>query len=283
MRGERVSIDGRVGEFGDFAPDELLSANFVYQKVAVFGRRVVAPELAVEVLNTAYAALYSDASGRYADERLSADRCGDGYLHANMEILQSDTMAHEITALLDANGYPVAGGALVAVYVFPDAEGRAVRLISCEKQLAWRDFSHTTGVKALVLPCDVPFAGYRTAASLTAQTCAKLYARRRGLDAAISENAAGILTTLDDAPLFVAAGGRVFAAPAAESAERRMGMTACSAAGLELHEQCFTVADLPHFDEIFAFTPQGVTSVGELGGRSLPHSLAARVCRSLVG
>jgi hypothetical protein len=254
MKGERVIIDGRVGEFGALAPDELLAANFVYQKIAVFGRRAMGVRWAAEVLEAAWAAMATPEYGT-----------------------PQDTLSREITALLDANGYPAGGGVLVAVYVFPDADGRPVRLISCEKQLVWREMSHSTGVRALVVPCEVPFAGCRTAASLAAQTCAGLYARRRGYDAAICENAAGVLTTMGDAPLFAAEANRVFVAPSADSVERRMGIAACRAAGLELYEEGFTAAALPHFDEVFALTPQGITSISELDGRSLTHSLAAKV------
>ncbi len=252
MKGERVSIDGRLAEFGGLSPDELLAANFVYQKIAVFGRRVIAPGLAAETIAAACKALYDNSP-------------------------TLDGLPGEITALLDANGYPAGGGALVAVYVLPDG----TRLISCEKQLAWRNISRTTGVRAMVVPCEVPFAGYRTAASLAAQNCAGLYARRRGFDMAICENAAGVFTTLSDAPLFAAAGDSVLVAPSADCMERRMGVAACLAAGLKVLEQGFTAADLPRFDEVFAVTPQGIVSVGELDGRSLPHSLALRVLTSL--
>lgn len=252
MRGERVIIDGRVGDLAEFAPDELLAANFIYQKVAVFGRRVVAPGMVAEVLAAACKALYET-------------------------VPHLDGLSDEIIKLLDANGYPAAGGVLVAVYILPDG----TRLISCEKQLAWREFSNTTGVRAMVVPCEVPFAGYRTAASLAVHNCARLYAARRGFDAAMCENGAGMLMTLDDAPLFAAAGGNVFVSLSADCVERRMGIEACRKAGLDVDEQGFAASDLPRFDEIFAVTPRGVTSVGELDGRSLPHSLAAQVLISL--
>ncbi len=220
MRGDLISVNGELSPFGNFAPDELLSANFVYQKIAVFGRKVRDANKATQTLTGACKALF----GIYL--------CWDG-------------LEQEIVSLLDANHYPERGGALVAAYVFPDG----MRMLSCERQLVWSEFSHTTGVRALVVPYDVSFAGYPTASSLAAHGAATQFARIRGFDVAIGENSAGMTIGLGEWPIYGVSGGEIIEGP-------------------------LVVCDLDRLDEIFAPTPWGITSIGELNGRYLPHSMA---------
>lgn len=257
MTGDLVCVDGAMVRFGDrFPPDTLLAANFVYQKVAVFGRRTAAAEWAAEIAGGSYKVLYGHAAG-----------------------ITGGIIEREAAALLDANGYPAECGAIVAIYLIPNDADVPVRLLSCERQLVWRDYSVSTGGRAAVVPCDAPFVGHRTAASLAAQTCATAYARRLGFSSALCENGSGALVTLGDSPVFAAASGRIFTAPpdpAADSVERRIGIEVCESAGLYVSESAVTATDLPDIEELFALTPQGIESIREVGGnaRALSHSLA---------
>ncbi len=218
----------------------------------------MAMEQTAEVVNAAYEALYSHYAG-----------------------LTAEVLEREIVELMDANDYPHGGGAVVVLYLIPQAGG-AIRMLSCERQLAWDRHAHTTGVRALVVPYDLSFAAYRTAAALAAHGCAQAYARRSGYDAAVGQGASGALWGVGDAPLFAATGERVVVATAGDGVERRSGIAACRKAGLEVYEGAVMGEELGGFDEIFAITPQGVTSVGEIDGRVLPHSLARMVLKYLA-
>lgn len=55
----------------------------------------------------------------------------------------------EAVKVLDINGYPAGGGAVVAAYVWDD-----MTMVSVARQLPWRDFFHTKGLTEL--PADFP-------------------------------------------------------------------------------------------------------------------------------
>lgn len=254
MKGDRVSINGTVASFGDsaFTPDTLLAANFIYQKIHTLAHRPLQAQWAAEILETSYMALYGRAAG-----------------------VSAELLATETGALLRANNYPQAS-TLVALYIIPD--GRPVRMLSCEKQLVYKGYAVTTGLKCAVVPYEWPFPQHRTAVSLAAHTYAADYVRRKGFDAAISENAAGVMVSLGENPLFAVAGNKALTLSiedgAADSVERRLGIMACEDAGLTVCEHPLATADVAGFDELFGVTPQGIASIQQVGGRLLPHSLA---------
>ncbi len=253
MKGDRVSINGAVGAWGDgFAPDALLSANFIYQKIHTLAYHPLQVQWAVEIAEMSYKALY----GREA-------------------VISAELLTAEIGALLRANNYPAAS-TLVSLYLIPD--GPPVRLLSCEKQLVYKGYALQTGLSCTAVPYEWPLPQHKTAVSLAAHTYAADYARRKGFNAAIAENNAGTMVSLGANPLFAVMDDRVLTLSiedgAADSVERRLGIVACEDAGLTVCEHPLTVGDIERFDELFAVTPQGIASVREIEGRVLPHSLA---------
>ncbi|MDL2319634.1 aminotransferase class IV [Alistipes sp. OttesenSCG-928-B03] len=259
MKNDLVSINGELRAFGDAfgAPDGLLAANFVYQKMNVLGYAPLRAEWHAEIAEISYQTLYGT-------------NCG----------LDTEALNREVHALLTANRYP-RSGVLVSLYLMPavDGSGQPVRLLSCEKQLVFKDYAlWNTGLKCIVLPYEYPYPQFRTAASLAAHTYATDYARRMGADAAICENRAGMLTGVGENPLFVSENRMVFTPPLddaiPDSAERRLVIEACHRAGITIAERVLTADTLTNCDELFTVTPQGFASIRQYAGQIYPHSLA---------
>lgn len=257
---DSISINGALTDKPPLPLDTLLSANFVWQMITVFGRRVVKAEWAVEVVQRAYNTLYGDST------------------HLTAPLLEQ-----EVKALLNANGLPERGGAVVSLYLFPGG----MRVLSCERQLAWREFSHQTGLRAESVSYDAPFDAIPSAAALAAHTCALAMARRTGSDIALHE-VAGQYVSAGQWPLFAVTGGtpeqrgRIIAPPTCDSVQRRLGLAACRAAGLTVAERPLPAAEVATLEELFAVTPSGIASIFELpAAPTLSHSLAARIVAHL--
>ena len=254
MKGDRVSINGAVVPFGDgvMAPDALLAANFVYQKIHTLAYRPLQAQWAVEIAETSYRALYGRVAG-----------------------VDAELLAVEAGALLRANNYPAAS-TLVSLYFIPD--GPPVRLLSCDKQLVYKGYALSTGLRCTVVPYEWPLSQHKTALSLAAHTYAADYARRKGFDAAIAVNGTGAMVSLGDNPLFAVVGDKALTLSiedgAADSVERRLGIAACEDAGLTVCEHSLSSDDMERIDELFGVTPQGIASIRQIDGRLLPHSLA---------
>lgn len=276
MKGDLVCLDGRITEFGKAVPDPdaLLSANFIYQKIHVLGRTTLHAAWHAEIAEVSYGALY----GREAAGSPEALRPG---------AVSAEVLEQEVRALLDANRYPQAS-TLVTLYLIPSESGEPQRLLSCERQLLYKGYAMWhTGLRCAVVPYEYPFAPHKTAVSLAAHTYAAGYARRKGFDAAVAENGAGVLTGLGESPLFAGVRNTVVTTPiddgAADSVERRFGIAVCEDMGLAVAEHPLESAHLGEFEELFAVTPQGIVSVREIGGRLLPHSLAKTIAERMKG
>ena len=257
MKGDRISINGKIVPFGDsgLTPEELLSSNFIYQKIHTLGYRTLQSEWAAEIADMSCKALYD---------------CPAGFTR--------ESLAKEVEALLAANRYPPAS-TLVTLYLIPGyGDGPPARLLSCEKQLVYKGYAVATGISCVAVPYEYPFWPHKTAISLAAHTYAAGYARRQGFDGAIAENAAGVMTGFGENPLYAVAGHKVLTPSidcgAADSVERRLGIMACEDAGLTVCEHSVSSTEAAGFDEIFSVTPQGITSIQQLGDRLFPHSFA---------
>lgn len=257
MKNDLISIDGRLVPFGEsgFAPDSLLSSNFIYQTIHTFAHRPLHAHWAAEIAEMSCRALYGAPSG-----------------------VTAELIAREAGALLRANGYPSAGSTLASLYLIPLGDAPPVRMMTCRKQLVYKGYTVTVGLECTVVPYDCPFPQHKTAVSLAAHTYAADYAERMGFGGAIAENAAGVMAGLGDNPLFAVAGKKILTPSmddgAADSIERRLGIAVCEDAGFGVYEHPVSVADLRDFDELFALTPQGIVSIRQAGDRLFPHSLA---------
>lgn len=263
MKNDLISIDGNIIPFSDsgFAPDDLLSANFIYQKIHTLAHRPMHAQWIAEIAEMSCRALYG-----YSSE------------------ITAKLIDKEVGALLSVNRYPLSASTLVTLYLIPD-NGRWVRMMSCQKQLVYSGYALTTGVTCAVVPYDYPFPQHKTAVSLASHTYGAGYAIRNGFGGAIAENAEGVMTGLGENPIFAIAGNKALTPPmengAADSVERRLGITVCEDAGLVVGEYPISSADILDFDEIFSVTPQGVTSIRQINNRLLPHSMAKNILEIL--
>lgn len=263
MKNDLISIDGRLVAPHDsgFSPDALMSCNFIYHNVNTLAHRTLHAQWAAEILEMSYRALY----GRSSD-------------------VTGEIIDNEAGALLRANGYPPAS-TLVSIYLIPSENGVPVRMMTCRKQLIYKGYAVTVGLECAVVPYDYPFPQHKTAVSLTAHTYAANYAERMGFGGVIAENAAGVMIGVGENPLFVAAGNKILTPAmddgAADSIERRLGITLCEDSGFGVYEHPVSVRDLLDFDEIFTLTPQGIASIRQAGDRLFPHSLAKNLLPQL--
>lgn len=261
MIGDLISINGKICPAGDtgISPDDILAGNFIYQKIHVTEHCPLHPATHIELLDTAYTSLYGRRTG-----------------------LTVKTLNEETETLLAANRYPK-GSMQMAVYVLPDGKtGSAMRILSCDKQLLYRGYElWHTAEKAIILPYEYPFAPFKTAVSLAANTYATDYARRKGAGVAIAENNSGIIYGAGENPLFAVVENTVFTTPlgdgACDSVERRIGITACEAEGIQVEETPLTKNMLAECQEIFVVTPGGVTSIRECNKNIYPNSTAGRI------
>lgn len=256
MKTDLISVDGAIVEFGDpkIKPDTLLSSNFIYHNINTLEHRPLHSQWAAEIIEMSYGALYGRPAG-----------------------ITRKVIDDEVYALLRANSYPPAS-TLVSIYVIPTGEDTPRRMITCRKQLIYKGYSVSVGLECTIISYDYPFPQHKTAISLASHTYAMHYAERTGFGAAIAENSAGVMVSMGENPLFAAVGNRILTPAmddgAADSIERRLGIAMCEDAGFEVYEYPIGVAEMGEFDEIFAITPQGITSIRQVGERMYPHSLA---------
>lgn len=191
-----------------------------------------------------------------------------------------ERFAEQAEALAAAERYP--SGVSGFVRVEADAEGRTRFLpagVSLYAGYAFRSLRP----RGATLRYDYPL----TEAPTSAREAAEVLARRRvadaGAEVAVRCDAAGVLRTADDAPLFAVCGRTVLAAPGPPSVERRLALRAIEAAGLEGHEAPFGREALPDLDELFYVDHRGVTALSHCDGQPLMALLAERVAEALEG
>ena len=267
MSGDKICVNGTLVEPANVGQsiDALLSGNFIYQKIHTLGHKVLYRDLHIEIADASYTALY----GRDA-------------------ALSQEMLDRDIALLLRENRYPT-GSNLVVLYLLPpkDEGEPPIRLLSCEEQMLYKGYVlwHKS-FDTLITPYEYPFPLHSTAVSLACHTYAQRYARRKGMDAAVTENYSGILTGMGEHPLFALRGNEVCTTAidsgAADSVERRIGIAACEAAGLLVLEQPIEKAQVKAFDEMFAVTPQGIISLRSCAGRTFPNTMARNIAARLA-
>lgn len=264
MKGDLISINGKLRrpEEVPISFDRLMASNFVYQRMHAIGQRVLQAPAHAALAQTAYRSLYGAGSG-----------------------ITENSLREETAALLAANRY-MQGSVSVMLYLFPDENGKPLRILSCEKQLLYKGYAlWHRGEKAVILPYEYPFPHFKTALSLAAGTYAAQYAQAKGAGIALAENHAGILYGAGDEPLFAVIGNNVLTTPvgqgACDSVERRLALAACVEAGKRMVEAPLTKELLDEYQELFIATTGGITSVKECGGNIYPNSTAHKVAEAM--
>lgn len=249
-------------------PDRLLTGNYVYQHIHTYDHRVLHSEAHIGLLRTALRALYG------AELRLDAD-----------------ALQRHIGELLRANRYP-RGSNCVTVRVYPhgvtsDSEEPEWQAEVTAQLLYPRYVLWHSRLMLDVLRCDNPFPGYPTGSSRLVAAYARERVRRAGADIAAVENGRGVLTGVDDEPLFVVLGRQVLSTPltdgAADSVLRRLVLRLCRTLGLTTTEYPLTRELLLRADEAFTVNVQGVVPILGFGSKRYYNLAADRISRRING
>jgi len=250
---DKVVYNGTLAEGWppDTAPDRLLSAPYLYQRILTFGRKPLHARTHMAIL---------------------ADALRD--LHGIEWSLSAERLQREVAELLTANRFPARSNG-VTLRVFPtgiadDGTGPDY-LLEATGPLFYPPY--TLWHKRLLIDvfrCDLPFASYPTALSLLAARWSREQAERNGADAAVLETGEGILTHIDGEPLFAVFGRQIMTTPTScgvpDTVMRRAILAAARAERLTIAEYPLTRGLLERCDEAFTASVQGIVSI--LGYRS---------------
>lgn len=244
-----------------------MSALYLYQTVHVLDGR---PRL-VE----AHAALLDEASRTLFGRPYAADPA---------------RLARRIAAVAAAERYPAGVSGFVRLELTADGDERLHPAgVSLYRGYALRSLTP----RAASCCYDTPFSEAPTSVREAAARLAAYEVRRSGADIAVHCTAGGVCLTADDGPLFAVRGHAVLTAPAAvvrdaaspafPSVERELALRAVRAAGLTAHEECFTAAELKHFDELFYADHRGLTSLSSCDGHPFMSLVAERIAAAAEG
>ncbi len=205
-----------------------------------------------------------------ASERLFGQRYAPG----------TQQLAARLEALAAAERYPAGVSGFVRIELGPDGTERLSPAgVSLYDGYAFRSITP----EAVTVDYDLPLSAAPTSAREAAAQLARLQAELGGAEVAIRCDSAGILRSANDAPLFGIGGHTVLTAPGSTGVERELALRAIVAAGLELREEPFGRADLPHLDELFFADHRGITSLSHCDGQPLMTFLAERVAEAMEG
>ncbi len=137
--------------------------------------------------------------------------------------------------------------------------------------------------RAATLQYDIPLVDAPTSARDAAEELARRQAQLLGAAVAVRCNAAGLLRTADDAPLFAIRHTTVLTPPAPYSVERELAMQAVLKAGFELCEEEIDRSRLPEFDELFYVDHRGLTALSRCDGQPYMTLFAERIAKALSG
>ena len=257
---DKICLDGQMISPDAFGEEkwqklqELRRQSYVYQRIHV--RDCCAPFLGrhMEIINSAMYTIYN------TDFSISENR-----------------IASDIEVLLKANGLRNRGNS-VLMMTFPGGN----YIIEHDRQLLYDGFVvwHTRPMLR-ILPCDCPFMSYPTSMSKAIAD----YAAGNPEQITVIENGRGILTNIDDEPLFLVKGNTAAVTPAenggAVTVMRELILAACEAAGMEIIEHPLTRKMLAEADEAFTASPQGIVSIKGWDNVRYFNIAAAKICTSL--
>lgn len=215
---------------------------YFYQRMTTCAHRLLHPQTHLEILNQLLNVTYGQT------------------LRLSPAALQQQTQQ-----LLAANHYPKQGNC-VTLRVYPSERHLPPEyLLVCSGQLYYP--SYTVWHKRLmltVMPCEYWFMGYPTGVSRQIARYSRTVAEQAGCDRAVIENMHGILTSVEDEPLFLVHNRQVFTSPieegATDSVMRRLVKAACREEKLDFQEIPLTREMLLACDEAFSASPQGLIS-----------------------
>lgn len=255
MTPDQIIWNGRIGSAEQCGTDigHLLNSDYVYQRIHVHRHQ----------------ALHAEAHLRIVNHALQS-------IHNTRIELSADQLREDIRKFFTVNHYPAPSNE-ITLYVFPhhpaDPFSPPTYLIGGATQLLYPLYKvwHTRPILSLY-PCDYPYMGYLTAISQRIASFSSEWARREGANVAVIENFDGVLTNVEDEPLFLVRGKDVTTSPrtdgATDSVMRRLVLKACANEGIQISERNLTRDMLLTCDEVFTPTTQGLVCMSEYAGRS---------------
>lgn len=168
------------------------------------------------------------------------------------------TIAESVSEMLRRNHYPMCG-VLVEMRCVADLDKFHI-LLFCGKVL----LDETWAVSAVrrtaeIIPYRIPFEEYYTSAS---REMFKLLGRER---LPIVETS-GVVHSVCGMPLCAVRDRKIIALTPWWSVENELVHRAAAKVGFEYETAVSKVSDFHSFDELFAVTPEGITSIGECSG-----------------
>lgn len=206
--------------------------------------------------------------------------------------LSSSKLQQEIGELLAANRFPRQGNRMI-LRIYPEGldpsreGGEPVDyLLACGGPLYYPRYTlwHTRPMLCL-MPCEYLLMGYPTSMARQAALYSHTVARREGAGAAVIENGDGVLTNVEDEPLFVGYQGKVLTSPLKEGASdtvmRRLILKACRAGRIPLEETPLHRDLLLACEEAFTGSVEGLVSFAGYGPARYFSLMASRLVSAL--
>lgn len=216
----------------------LRTENYIYQNIRTYK----------------YAPIFLSEHIKIIDSILR-DMYGISFAHS------SERITSDIGQLLKANHFHNRSN-VVTLYAFPNGD----YMIEHNQQLYYDNFEIWHKKPDLeIFPCEYLFMGYTTAISKITCKYADKFVEKNGADIAVIENSQGILTNIDDEPLFIVFGNEVITSPLeagiVNSLMRQLIIEACTQAQLRLFQTPITRDMLKQCDEAFTASPQGIIAI----------------------
>ena len=248
-------------------PEALTSMPALYQIIHTTAHRALHPEMHLEIVRQAFAAVYPDRPCPAPD---------------------TETLQACIGELLSENRCPRLGNSLRLLLCPQGLDGEPSPCWMLDAAAPLYYSGYTLWHKRLTLsifPCEYLYMGYPTTVSQQIAGYGLSVAERAGCEAAVVENFDGVLTTVGDEPLFVVFGREVLTSPlacgATDSVMRRLIFGACRKEDVPMREEPLTRAMLGHCDEAFTASVQGLVSIDGYAGKRYFNLMAGRLIGSI--
>lgn len=238
--------------------------------------------------NYVYAPVYTDRHRpMWLGRQLHYAILSYAHLYGVIPILDAEAIRSRITDLLERNRMPLTGNT-VNVYLVPDTgdDGRPDIVIAHESSTIYNGYTvRSLRPQAVITNYEIPFAGHRTAVSLTAAGYMRSYAGKEGANTALRANRAGNIISSGDFPVLAVLNGKAVTPPAGSgaegSAEREIMFRSCELAGVGITESDIKVADVPALEELMIFGTDGVSSVLSCSGVYFYNLVCGRIEETL--
>ncbi len=248
-------------------PVTLASLPALFQLIHTTGHCALHPDMHLEVVSQAFAALYPDWTCPAPD---------------------ADTLQRCIGALLAKNRSPEQGNSVRLLLLPQGLDGKPTPGWMLDATTPLYYAGYTLWHKRLMLsvfPCEYLYMGYPTTVSQQIAGYGVTVAERDGCDVAVVENFDGVLTNVGDEPLFALFGREVLTSPlscgATDSVMRRLIFEACHREEVPIREEPLTRAMLGACDEVFTASVQGLISINGYASRRYFNLMANRLIGSI--